>query len=87
MTINFELQPEFIPYFETLELSEIIEVKAGTTDQLKSLKIFLDEKNLNFGICISQFPLSLEGPLLSIPLYMVGEIDRLMRENDILITD
>ena len=35
-----------------------IEVKAGTAGKLKSLKVFLEEKNAPFGIKISQEPLS-----------------------------
>lgn len=63
-----------------------IEVKAGTTGQLKSLRIFMDEKKLNLGVRVSQFPLSFDGTLLSVPIYMVGEIERLVRESTLAPT-
>ncbi len=56
-----------------------IEVKSGTTGRLKSLQIFLDEKQLDFGIRISLNPLSFENRILSIPLYMISELPRLIK--------
>lgn len=58
-----------------------IEVKAGTISRLKSLKIFMSEKKLDLGIRISQQPLSLHDGILSLPIYMVGELERLVKEN------
>jgi uncharacterized protein len=55
-----------------------IEVKAGSTGQLKSLHLLMQEKNLKLGIRVSQNPLSYDGKILSIPFYMVGEIPRLV---------
>ncbi len=69
-----------------------VEVKAGTTGSLKSLHVFLSEKQrgsalrLNSDlpslvrgrVAMSQGPLSFE--LLSLPLYMVGQARRLCRE-------
>lgn len=55
-----------------------IEVKAGTTGWLKSLKLFMHEKKSMIGIRISQLPLSLHDNILSLPIYMVGEVDRLI---------
>ena len=57
-----------------------IEVKAGKTGRLKSLQIFMDEKKSTLGIRISQSPLSLDGKVLSLPIYMVGEIERLLKD-------
>jgi len=57
-----------------------VEVKAGKTGRLKSLQIFLKEKNVKLGICISQNPLSLEGNILYIPLYMISELPRLVKQ-------
>jgi predicted AAA+ superfamily ATPase len=56
-----------------------IEVKTGSTGQLKSLHLLMNEKNLKLGIRISQNPLSFDGKILSVPFYMVGEIPRLVR--------
>lgn len=56
-----------------------IEVKAGSTGRLKSLRTFMQTKNVALGIRISQHPLSLHDGILSIPIYMVGEISRLVK--------
>lgn len=55
-----------------------IEVKSGSTGRLRSLKIFMQEKNTDIGIRVSQSRLSLEENILSVPLYMVNEIPRLI---------
>lgn len=55
-----------------------IEVKAGSTGQLKSLHLLMQEKNLTLGVRVSQQPLSYDGKILSVPLYMVSEIPRLV---------
>ncbi|OGO91356.1 MAG: hypothetical protein A3F41_00540 [Coxiella sp. RIFCSPHIGHO2_12_FULL_44_14] len=57
-----------------------LEVKAGTVTRLKSLKIFMEEKNSRLGVRISQLPLNLEDNILSLPLYMIGELERLVRD-------
>ena len=56
-----------------------IEVKAGSTGQLKSLHLFMQEKNLPLGIKVSQQPLKFDGYLLSIPFYLIGEIERFLK--------
>lgn len=55
-----------------------VEVKAGTTGRLKSLKLFMEEKNSLLGVRVSQQSLSYNDKILSIPFYMVGEIQRLV---------
>lgn len=57
-----------------------IEVKAGTTGRLKSLKLFMDEKNIPLGVRVSAAPLSLENKILSIPFYLLAELPRLYSE-------
>jgi predicted AAA+ superfamily ATPase len=54
-----------------------IEVKSGTIGRLRSLKQFMSEKNSALGIQISQRPLSMQDKILTIPLYMIGELKRL----------
>lgn len=56
-----------------------IEVKAGTTGSLKSLHQFLIEKKAPFGIRISQHTLSFHDKVLSIPLYLIKQIPRLIK--------
>lgn len=58
-----------------------IEVKAGATGRLKSLQIFLQEKQSPLGIKISQEPLQRDQHVLSIPLYMISELRRLVVED------
>lgn len=55
-----------------------IEVKSGTTGRLKSLKLFMAEKNVVIGVRISQHLPSFHDNILSLPIYMVGEIGRLV---------
>lgn len=57
-----------------------VEVKAGKTGRLRSLRQFMEEKKVPIGIRISQMPLSHEKDILSIPLYMISEIPRLLKE-------
>lgn len=56
-----------------------IEVKAGATGRLKSLKLFMEEKNSILGVRVSQQSLSYTDKILSVPFYMVGEIPRLVK--------
>lgn len=55
-----------------------IEVKAGTTGSLKSLAQFLVEKKSPFGIRISGHPLSFHERTLSVPLYLISQLPRLI---------
>lgn len=55
-----------------------IEVKSGSGGRLKSLQIFLREKNSNIGVCISQKALSRDGNVIHVPLYMIDQIPRLI---------
>jgi predicted AAA+ superfamily ATPase len=54
-----------------------IEVKAGARGRLKSLRAFMQEKNMSLGVRVSQHPLSFHEGILSVPIYMTGEIARL----------
>ena len=57
-----------------------IEVKAGTTGSLKSLAQFLLEKQTPFGIRISQHPLSFHDRILSVPFYLISQLQRLIAD-------
>lgn len=57
-----------------------IEVKAGAIGSLRSLKIFLSERTLPLGVRISEAPLSLQDKVFSLPLYMIHELERLVKE-------
>jgi hypothetical protein len=69
---------DYITHFNSTILP--IEVKAGTTGSLRSLQVFLNEKQLNIGIQISQKPLSFNNRILSIPLYMIAELPRMVAD-------
>jgi len=60
-----------------------IEVKAGKAGSLRSLRQYLKEREMTFGVRVSQLPLSIDGKVLSVPLYMIGELNRLLTETDI----
>lgn len=69
-----------VDYVTTVDAEIIpVVVKAGTTGHLKSLKLFMQEKNSSLGLRISQQPLSYVDNILSLPLYMTGEIQRLIK--------
>lgn len=57
-----------------------IEVKAGKGSRIRSMRQFMEEKKAPLGIRISQNPLSFSNGILSVPLYMINEIPRLLRE-------
>lgn len=57
-----------------------IEVKAGTTGSLKSMNQFLIEKNQPFGVRLSQHPLSFHDRILSVPLYLISQLHRLLQQ-------
>ena len=56
-----------------------IEVKSGAIGTLRSLKIFIDGKNIPFGVRISENPLSFSNRVLSIPFYMIEQLPRLIQ--------
>lgn len=57
-----------------------IEVKAGSTGKLKSMRIFMREKSSRVGVRISQHELSMHDGILSIPIYAVSRIGELLDE-------
>jgi len=57
-----------------------IEVKAGVSSKLKSMREFLKEKNARLGIRVSEAPLELKDNILSIPLYRIADIQNLARD-------
>ncbi|MDQ2993650.1 MAG: ATP-binding protein [Pseudomonadota bacterium] len=57
-----------------------IEVKSGKTGSLKSLHIFLEEKNCPLGVRISAKELSRHQNIISIPLFMINQLERLIAE-------
>lgn len=57
-----------------------VEVKAGKTGTLKSLKLFIEEKKSLLGVRFSQEKLSLHDKVLTLPLYMAEQMKRFARE-------
>ena len=57
-----------------------IEVKTGAVGSLRSLKIFLQEKKISFGVRISEKICSFQDQVLSLPFYLIEELPRLVEE-------
>lgn len=57
-----------------------IEVKAGKSGKLKSLRLFMKEKKKKIGVRFSIDPPSQESELIHLPLYLVGQLHRLLDE-------
>lgn len=57
-----------------------IEVKAGAIGSLRSLKLFMTEKKIPIGVRISEAPFNMNGPISSVPFYLIEEIPRLLAE-------
>ena len=57
-----------------------IEVKAGKTGSLRSLRLFLDEKSVALGVRFSQDKPSFHDKVLTLPLYMVEQMERLVED-------
>lgn len=57
-----------------------IEVKAGSTGRLKSLHVFMQEKQTSLGIHLSQQPLQHRAGVLSVPLYLCWKISQFINE-------
>jgi hypothetical protein len=75
---NSSAEVDYIVAIDSMILP--IEVKAGKTGTLKSLKLFIEEKRSSFGIRFSQEKLSLHDKVLTLPLYMAEQMKRLARE-------
>jgi predicted AAA+ superfamily ATPase len=60
-----------------------IEVKSGRTGTLRSLRLFMRENNSPLGVRISQHPLSFVDGILSVPLYMIQELPRILEHAQI----
>lgn len=69
-----------IDYLITVDHEIIpLEVKSKSLGHLKSLNLLMQEKSLSWGVKISQAPLSKTDKILSVPLYMISELPRLIK--------
>lgn len=57
-----------------------IEVKAGSTGRLKSLHVFMQEKDTTLGLHLSQQPLHYHAGVLSVPLYLCWKVPQFIDE-------
>jgi predicted AAA+ superfamily ATPase len=73
-----QAEVDFVANFDTRIIP--IEVKSGTTGRLKSMRMFMQNKKAELGVKISQIPLDFENNILSLPLYMISEMRRLISE-------
>ncbi|MES2504636.1 MAG: ATP-binding protein [Myxococcota bacterium] len=70
-----------VDYVINLDANVIpIEVKAGKTGRLKSLRQFMDAKKSPFGIKISTDGLAFEKDIISLPFYLIGQLQRICRQ-------
>ncbi len=56
-----------------------VEVKSGKSSKIRSLRIFMQEKNSPVGIKVSPEKIGIKDNFLSVPLYMVEHIPRLIK--------
>ena len=56
-----------------------VEVKSSRSGRLKSMQIFLSERQLPLGIKISTAPLSYENNILNVPFYLISQLERLVK--------
>lgn len=75
---NSSAEVDYVVAVDSLVLP--VEVKAGKTGTLKSLKLFIEERKSLFGIRFSQERLSLHDKVLTLPLYMAEQMKRLVRK-------
>ena len=61
-----ERGPEILP----------LEVKESTQGGMKSLHLFLEEKNRSQGIKVSKFPFSSDGTVTTVPFYAIERLAR-----------
>lgn len=55
-----------------------VEVKAGATGSLRSMHAFLKDKKSKIGVRVSEHPLTLHQQILSLPLYMLGHLQKII---------
>ncbi len=55
-----------------------IEVKAGKTGRLRSLTVFLKKNPSSFGVQISENPLNFKNNILTVPFYLIHQLERLI---------
>lgn len=73
-----EAEVDYVIHYRTHIIP--IEVKAGTSGKRRSLRIFMEEKGAPLGIHISQNPLSFQNRVLSLPLYLLADLPKLLDE-------
>ena len=57
-----------------------VEVKSGKAVRSKSLRIYMDQYKSSLGLRLSQQNFNLSGGILNMPLFMAGQVSRILRE-------
>ena len=71
-----------VDYLQTINGTIIpIEVKSGATGRLRSLQLFLQEKQASIGVRISTLPLAQHGNILSVPFYLIHKLPQLIHQS------
>ena len=69
-----------VDFVTTIESKIVpIEVKAGSTGSLRSLHSFMEQKKIALGVRLSEHNISLDGHILSVPFYVMADLERLVR--------
>lgn len=58
--------------------AKTFEVKSGTTDKKKSLRVYLDKYKPHLAVRCSPMNLKYDGGILNCPLYMLDQLGRLI---------
>ena len=74
---NSSAEVDYIVQFKNKVLP--IEVKSGVRGSMRSLHMLMDEKHLDLGVRTSEENFGTIGNIRIIPLYMIGEYDRILR--------
>jgi uncharacterized protein len=76
--LNASAEVDYVTEFDSKVAP--IEVKAGKDGRLRSLKLFLLEKQLTCGVVISKAPLEQKDNVLNVPFYLIDQLPRLLKE-------
>ncbi len=58
-----------------------IEVKSDSSGKLKSLKLFMEHFKSHIGIHVATHMLDIKNNIITLPLYLISELERLIKNN------
>lgn len=75
---NSQAEVDYVINYE--EMIVPIEAKAGRTGRLRSLQVFMQERQLSLGVRLSLHPLEWRNNILSVPLYLINHLPQLIKQ-------